>query len=876
MKKLYNTLRRAGLNFHLILLAAISVVFISLNTESESNTNTRVISPEWNQFPTVAMDDAPVQGVPKDFGPGITMTIDEIMQKEAMLPADRYFKPKPKEIKENEEDKEALENMQQNPDAPSISKWPPQNEDQKKQEPSQTDNPQTVGTSFLGPQVSTSGYIPPDSQGDVGPTQVLACANGRITVYSKAGVVGGLNADLDVFFSSVDNGTGTSDPHIRYDRLTSRWYVVGINLPASGANRIMIARSSGPTITNTSSFTFFQFQQDAVGTPGGDLSGFADYPTLGVDKFALYIGCNMFNPGYIGTSVWVINKANLNAGSLTVTGFHEISTSMTEGPRTPQGVDNDDPSATEGYFVGVSNFFYGRVTIRRVTNPGGAPALSGNLNITVPATNAPILVRHLGAAANRRLDALEDRLFAAEIHKNKITGSITLWTAHNIEVNTSGVGTVGGGRNGSRWYEITNLTTSPSLVQSGTVFSNVATASGPDNFWIPSCVMSGQGHMALAMSVAGVNRRAEISVTGRLRTDALGTTQANTTAQTSTTSYNIEAVDGQRWGDYSQTVVDPNDDMTMWTFQEYCNANNSWGVRAIQLRAPLPATPSSSSLTNIATGQASVNITITGTSVAGSEFFDPGPDAGGPGYANHISASISGGVTVNSITFNSPTSVTLNISTVGSPLGLKNITVTNPDGQQSTGNNLINIISSSVTLNLTAYLEGFYNSSTDLMVRDTVRAYLRNSSSPYALVDSGKVYLSTTGTGSISYNNAADGINYFIQMKHRNALETWSQSPGQSFSGGILNYDFTTDSTKAYGNNETLVDNGPNKFAFYEGDVNHNGVVALSDIIQTYNDAGIFLTGYIISDLNGDNIVNLNDVIIAYNNASRFVVLLSP
>lgn len=49
-----------------------------------------------------------------------------------------------------------------------------------------------------------------------------------------------------------------------------------------------------------------------------------------------------------------------------------------------------------------------------------------------------------------------------------------------------------------------------------------------------------------------------------------------------------------------------------------------------------------------AAGQASVAVTITGSSVAGSEFFDPGADVGGPGFANRISASVSGGVTVNS------------------------------------------------------------------------------------------------------------------------------------------------------------------------------------------------------------------------------------
>ncbi|MBL8008253.1 MAG: hypothetical protein JNJ56_12040 [Ignavibacteria bacterium] len=865
-------------HYSFLLIPAVSFFLLALNLSEDNNAGSKIISPEWNQYQTVSRQDTGTVGVPMDFGPGITLTVAEIMEREAMLPEARYKTPKerPIERKEFEESKEATENLVQNPDAPPVSQWPPRNPDEKYQEPLQTDAPQTLGTTFVGPVLSTAGYIPPDSQGDVGPTQVMVTSNGRITVYSKAGVVGGLNVGLDAFFSSVDNGTGTSDPHIRYDRLTQRWYVVGINLPGSGANRIMIARSSGPTITNSSSFTFFQFQQDAVGTPGADAGAFADYPTLGVDKFALYIGANMFQNvspyAYLGTSVWVVNKTNLNAGSLTVSGFHQISNGSTEGPRTPQGVDNDDPSATEGYFIGVSNFAYSRLTIRRVTNPGTTPVLSGNLNITVPTTTSSQSVPCNGSTAN--LDGLDDRLFAAAIHRNKISNTVTLWTAHNFEVNSSGVASTSGNRLASRWYEVTNLTTTPSLSQSGTIFDPAA--SNILNYWIPSCAMSGQGHMAIAYSRAGTANKAEIYASGRLRTDALGTTQANLLLQSSSTNYNVES-GTQRWGDYSQTVVDPTDDMTFWTFQEYCNANNSWGVRAVQLKAPPPATPSSSSLVNIDAGQTSVNIVITGTSASGSEFYDPGADAGGPGFANHIAASITGGVTVNSITFNSPTQVTLNINTVSATVGAKNITITNPDGQTATGNSLINIQAhnpSSYTFN--ALIQGFYDATANIMVRDTMRVYVRNSTSPYALVDSGKVYLSNTGAGVISFTRVFNSVTYYFVFNHRNTIETWSKSPGQSFNSYALSYDLTTAAAQAYGNNIKQVDISPVKFACYNGDVDQDQSVDASDLSDVENASTVSLSGYVRQDCNGDDYVDAADVSLVENNVAASVATVKP
>ena len=93
------------------------------------------------------------------------------------------------------------------------------------------------------------------------------------------------------------------------------------------------------------------------------------------------------------------------------------------------------------------------------------------------------------------------------------------------------------------------------------------------------------------------------------------------------------------------------------------------------------ATPS-----NLTAGQSAVDVVITGTSASGSEFFDPGADTGGPGFANHIAAAVNGGgVTVNSVTFSNPTNITINVTVSASAIaGDRTVTVTNPDGRSST------------------------------------------------------------------------------------------------------------------------------------------------------------------------------------------------
>ncbi|MGZ6029673.1 MAG: IPT/TIG domain-containing protein [Myxococcaceae bacterium] len=549
--------------------------------------------------------------------------------------------------------------------------------------------PQTIGTSFTGATISdTPGFVPPDTMGAAGPTQYLVTVNGRFRSFSKTtGLAdGALNVDPDVFFGSV-RSANTSDPRVRYDRLSGRWFITMIDVNGTN-NRILIAVSSGNTIASASSFTFFDIPSDST-APARATSDFADYDTLGIDANALYIGTNVFSGtgSFRGTDGYVLRKSSvLGGGPIVVTVFRNLATGTGEGPFTPQGVDNVDPNATEGAFIGVSNAFFGELVLRRVATPGGTPSISSNILITVPSTAFPLAAPQTGSA--KKLDALDDRLFAATFRNG------SLWTAHNIGVNGSGVAS-SPTRTAVRWYELTGIRTgqTPSIAQSGTIFDGAA--SSPRFFFIPSVMVSGQGHAAFGFSTSGASEHPNAATVGRLVGDALGTVGTTQLSTSSTSTYALQASTIQRWGDYSYTSLDPVDDMTMWTVQEFSNANNSWAVRVVKLIAPPPATPVSAGPASVAAGQSSVNVTVTGTQTSGSGFYDPGSNLGGSAVPfSHLSASVTGGVTVNSVTFNSPTQITLNVSTVGAASGAQSITVTNPDGQTRTGNGILTVTGS--------------------------------------------------------------------------------------------------------------------------------------------------------------------------------------
>lgn len=180
--------------------------------------------------------------------------------------------------------------------------------------------------------------------------------------------------------------------------------------------------------------------------------------------------------------------------------------------------------------------------------------------------------------------------------------------------------------------------------------------------------------------------------------------------------------------------------------------------------------------------------------------------------------------------------------------------------------------------NISAVPEGFYNSSTNrLNAKDTVRAFLRSASSPYSIIDSSKALIdSVSFTGNFKFNIAPAGT-YYVVIKHRNSIETWSRLSGETYNPMNLgSYNFSDSLSKAYGSNMKQVDFSPVNFAAYSGDVDQDGSVDASDVSSIDNDANNSVTGYVNTDLSGDKFVDAIDVSIVDNNSSNTVSAITP
>ena len=173
-------------------------------------------------------------------------------------------------------------------------------------------------------------------------------------------------------------------------------------------------------------------------------------------------------------------------------------------------------------------------------------------------------------------------------------------------------------------------------------------------------------------------------------------------------------------------------------------------------------------------------------------------------------------------------------------------------------------------LNLKVFIEGFYNGSTTIM--DTLQIEIRDYISPFNLIEHRIIYFDTLGRSASFFYNLKNNTPYFLVLKHRNSIETWSAA-SNLFSAGYLAYDFTANASNAYGSNLTLKSS---KWCLYSGDVNQDGKIDSIDVNIISNSAVSYPNGYLITDLDGNNFTDISDLSVCDNNAFKNVIVIKP
>jgi hypothetical protein len=435
-----------------------------------------------------------------------------------------------------------------------------------------------VGLSFNGVSQmdvralhSNFSEIPPDTMGAIGATQFMETTNGAYAVYNKStGVQTKLIADGSFWAAAgqpaMDGAQHFSngDSRVIFDKTSQKWIVTSF---AASLDSIAIAVSDTADATGAWKSTVFSGFKDGFGT------GVADYPTLAIDSKAIYIGTNNFtqtsgNPacfggGFCGTTLNVISRSDLlGAGGPSVLSLKQFNTTAADyiggidNGFAIQGVNQVGPDSGRILAVGAAN--YGPVTYS-ITNPGtaGATQTTATLVDTTPYSSNQGAVQPDGT---RNIDPLDDR-FSGQVWEFK--GKI--YAVHTITL-------PGAAHTSLELYVIdaaTNAVIQKSIIGDGT-----------HDFFQGALAINNHGQVVLSYNESGLDMNVSILAqsfhqvsggNGMIAADGLPTVLKVSPIgdyHNGSTQFS-GAVGRQRWGDYAQVTVDPNDPTKFWVIGEY-------------------------------------------------------------------------------------------------------------------------------------------------------------------------------------------------------------------------------------------------------------------------------------------------------------------
>jgi hypothetical protein len=548
----------------------------------------------------------------------------------------------------------------------------------------------------------------PGSIGAVGKKQFVVCANSRIRSFSKKDLQPDQKVDGDLFVfikkfvSSMligsDEIRSISHPKIKYDRETKKWFLIFKTEVKSSVgdvkeNGILIIVMHNAVIDKNTRWEMFLIPSDS-----GEIF---DKPTFGLDEHSIFIGTedHLINKKKEGVSAFVIDKRLLISENVVFGKRFTISKKNRFCTMGIECVDNFDNDPLYGYFIGTTSGTNDRLSVFRYSHQNSDFEC---FSLPIPIYAKPLNVGHKGNAFLKAglLDGLDSRIMSAHIRKNR------LWTVHGVGVNNIGQSspTIKTNRIGCRWYEI-DLTNDLQLIQFGVLLKPT-----PENgfskasYWAGSIMTNGQGHMLICCRKSGIHRYIDAAYGSRITDYSYGKIVRPARLTESKFSYNpkIDIGSNRRsFGDYSCTAIDPSDDMTFWTFQQYCCDRNKWGLSVSKIIVPPPIRPKRIYPSKVSAGKNDIKLIISAFKdhridvVEKSNkiyekkdgYFDPGRN-----FDKRLRVKINGGVDVKKVTYKNPLEIELIVSTIDADKGKKCIFIMNPDGQKIVSKNLFEVV----------------------------------------------------------------------------------------------------------------------------------------------------------------------------------------
>ena len=457
---------------------------------------------------------------------------------------------------------------------------------------------------FFALQATNTGAGNPDAMGAVGPEHYFTIANALqgtagVAVYDKCSGAMVQSLVSTQFFAVQHQGSNVLfqtlvDARVAYDSLAQRWVALALAQNPQKAVILAVSKSSSP-IDLATNWTKYYIPFPA-NTP---FNVNPDYPTLGLDQNGIYLSVmEQSFPGGVTTTtsnvVVAIKKPEIYQGTNILTRLMVTTNDLPAIIIQPAVNFDSPPRGQFAWFVAKqsprieTNYLGGPISYRRLqwsgTNAVWADTnwvtltnrfyrnyfdLDGG-NVGAPHTNLgalyfPINLKNVGS-----------RLMMAVIRDG------ALWTCHHVGLNGTS-GTYTGNATGTnvdrsavQWLKLSTQTNGSFLsFTNGRVYD--ASATNPFWYYFPSLTVNKAGDMVTGFSASRSNsfigaRYSYRAVNGTTPSGALMLSPGHGAF-----------LGSSRWGDYSYTTVDPVDNLTMWTVQQYADdefvhPGNLWGT----------------------------------------------------------------------------------------------------------------------------------------------------------------------------------------------------------------------------------------------------------------------------------------------------------
>lgn len=411
--------------------------------------------------------------------------------------------------------------------------------------------------------------IPPDVNGAVGPTAIFQNLKNNVRIQDKSTGAVLSTVGINTWWAATGAYPNRySDPRTVYDPYHGRFITI---ILANGGytfeNSVCLGVSDGSDPSGTwHLYRFVAFENSTYTV--------VDFPTLGFNKNWITISTNMYSflDSFGRKSVFMIHYPTLrdSARALVYRADNPVAdlicgapcvtysaTCDTEYVVQRQGTSTYSLDMITGAGPGAPTYVVGPA----LTRPGGEWNGLSSLANYLP-QSAPMFGASACGSTPCTIERTDDHVRAPAVYRG---GSI--WFAQQVGLPASAPTYVA-----AQWTQIT--TPSGAFVVGGRLQDSLATfTNGRPHYSYPSISVNATGDFLLGFNRFSSSQYAGAGYAMHLAADGVGTLRDTVLYKDGEDYYRKSPPNNRnRWGDFSTSQVDPSDDMTLWTVQEYAKA----------------------------------------------------------------------------------------------------------------------------------------------------------------------------------------------------------------------------------------------------------------------------------------------------------------